>query len=252
MQGDRLLGEPQHLADAFRGQVELGGDLLGRGLVAALLEHPALYPHHAVDQLHDVYGDADRTGLVGQRAGHGLADPPRGVRGELVAAGVVELLHGADQPEVALLDEVEHGQAAADVALGDGDDQAQVGLDEAALGHPAKDDELVQVEGQLGVQVGGEPQLLLGEQPGLDAAGQFDLLHGGQQRYPADLPQVLAEQVGGGAARLGTRRRLRGDLLHEDFGRGRLGLLRHGGRLRGRRVGEGPGLHGGDLQCERC
>ena len=33
-------------------------------------------------------------------------------------------------------------------------------------------------------------QLLLGEQPGLDGLGQFDLILGGQQRYPPDLAQV--------------------------------------------------------------
>ena len=43
-------------------------------------------------------------------------------------------------------------------------------------------------------------ELLLGEQPGLDAAGELDLLGGGEQRDPADLAQVLAEQVGGRAA----------------------------------------------------
>ena len=46
---------------------------------------------------------------------------------------VVELLDGADEAEVALLDEVEERHAAAHVALGDGDHQAQVGLDQLRL-----------------------------------------------------------------------------------------------------------------------
>jgi hypothetical protein len=46
---------------------------------------------------------------------------------------------------------------------------------------------------------GGAVQGLLGEQPGLDPAGQVDLLLGGEQPDPADFAQVLAEQVGGGA-----------------------------------------------------
>ena len=52
---------------------------------------------------------------------------------------VVELLHRLDQPEVALLDEVEQVQPAAGVLLGDAHHQAQVGLDElllASLGLP--------------------------------------------------------------------------------------------------------------------
>ena len=43
-------------------------------------------------------------------------------------------------------------------------------------------------------------QLLLGEQPGLDGLGQFDLILGGQQRYPPDLAQVDADEVAGDRA----------------------------------------------------
>ena len=78
--------------------------------------------------------DPDRARLVGDRAGHRLADPPGRVGGELEALAVVELLDRADQAEVALLDQVEQVQAAAHVALGDGHDQAQVGLDQRVLG----------------------------------------------------------------------------------------------------------------------
>jgi hypothetical protein len=214
-----------------------------------------------------VDGDADGAGLVGEGPGHGLADPPGGVRGELVAARVVELLDRPDQAEVALLDEVEHGQAPADVPFGDGDDEAQVGLYQAAFGHPAHDDEPVEVQGELGVEVGGAGELLLGEQPGFDAAGQFDLLGGGQQRYAADLPEVLAEEVGGGAAAgslgrgtaPGGGRLLRFVPVRYGVGQG-LRVVRRDvlygdgdGRGRGRvDVGQGLGLHGGDLQGDRC
>ena len=61
-------------------------------------------PVHALDH---VDRDADRAGLVGDGAGDGLADPPRGVGGELEALGVVELLDRPHQAEVALLDQVE-------------------------------------------------------------------------------------------------------------------------------------------------
>ncbi|OIQ91558.1 hypothetical protein GALL_264960 [mine drainage metagenome] len=81
-----------------------------------------------------MHGDADRARLIGNRAGDGLSDPPRGVGGELVAAAVFELVHGLHQADVAFLDEVEELQAAVGVFLGDGNDQAQVGLDHLALG----------------------------------------------------------------------------------------------------------------------
>jgi hypothetical protein len=80
-----------------------------------------------VELLDHVHWDADGPALVGDRARDGLADPPGGVRGELVAAAVVELLDRADEAERALLDEVQEREAAAQVALGDGDDEAQVG-----------------------------------------------------------------------------------------------------------------------------
>src|SRR3712207_9528869 len=59
----------------------------------------------------------------------------------LFRSAVVELLHRADQAEGALLDEVQEGQPAPQVALGDGDDQPEVGLDHLLLGHevPALD-----------------------------------------------------------------------------------------------------------------
>ena len=89
---------------------------------------------------------------------------------ELVALAVVELLDRADEAEVALLDEVEEQHAAAHVALGDGDHEAQVGLDELALGlHVAA----------------------------LDALGQRDLFLGGEQRHLADLLEVHAHRVVG-------------------------------------------------------
>src|SRR5262249_61030092 len=82
--------------------------------------------HHPVDDLDHVYRDADGAGLVGHGSGDGLADPPGGVGGELVALGVVELFYGADEAEVAFLDEVEEGHAAAGVALVAPADQAQL------------------------------------------------------------------------------------------------------------------------------
>ena len=81
-----------------------------------------------------VDGQADRAAGVGDAAGDRLADPPRGVRGELEALAPVELLDGVHQAEVALLDQVEQRQAGRLVLLGDRHDEAQVRLHELALG----------------------------------------------------------------------------------------------------------------------
>ncbi len=61
-------------------------------------------------------------------------NPPGGVGGELVAPAVVELLHRPDQPEGALLDEIEQGEAPADVALRDRDDESEIRFDHVLLG----------------------------------------------------------------------------------------------------------------------
>ena len=97
------------------------------------LQQLALDAHELVDGLHHVHGDADGAGLIGDGARDGLADPPGGVRRELEALRVVELLDGADEAEVALLDKVEEQHAASYVALGDGHDETQVRLDKLLL-----------------------------------------------------------------------------------------------------------------------
>jgi hypothetical protein len=81
-----------------------------------------------------VHRHADRAGVIRHGALHRLADPPGRVRRELEAAPPVELLDCAVQAKRALLDQVQERDAEAAVALGDRDDQAQVGLDHPPLG----------------------------------------------------------------------------------------------------------------------
>ena len=85
--------------------------------------------------------DPDRAGLVGDGPGHRLADPPVGIRRELEAALVVELLDRPDQADVALLDQVEQAHPAADVLLGDRDDEAQVRAGQLLPGVPTHVDQ---------------------------------------------------------------------------------------------------------------
>ena len=78
-------------------------------------------------------GNADRARLIGDRARDRLPDPPRRVGRELVAAAVFELVDRLHQADVAFLDQVQELQAAVGVFLGDGNDEAQVGLDHFLL-----------------------------------------------------------------------------------------------------------------------
>ena len=80
-----------------------------------------------------MHGDADGARLVGDGARDRLPNPPGGVSGELVPPAVLELVHRLHQPDITLLDQVQKLQAAVGILLGDGNHQAQVGLDQLVL-----------------------------------------------------------------------------------------------------------------------
>ena len=199
VQADGLTAVLLDLDDLLRRHVQLERQLLGRGLAAQVLQHLTLHTGQLVDDLDHVHRDADGASLVGHGARDGLTDPPGGVGRELEALGVVELLDRTDQTEVALLDQVEEEHAAAGVALGQRDHEAQVGLEQVVLGPTTVDDDPVELLTDLLGDATALGELLLGEQAGLDALGQLDLLTGGEQRDLADLLEVVLDRVGRGA-----------------------------------------------------
>src|SRR5216683_1071801 len=133
LERDRLLRDLHDLADLVGGDEHPLGDLLRGRLAAELLEQAARHADELVDRLDHVDRDADGPRLVRDRAGDGLADPPRRVGRELVAAAVLELVDRLHQADVAFLNQVEELQAAVRVLLGDRDDQPEVGLDQLLL-----------------------------------------------------------------------------------------------------------------------
>ena len=133
-QRDGLLGDLEHLLDLFHRVFHAFGDLFGRGIAAQFLHQVTRGADELVDGLDHVHRDADGASLVRDGAGDGLTDPPGGVGGELVAALVLELVHGLHEADVAFLDEVQELEAAVGVLLGDADHEAQVGADELLLG----------------------------------------------------------------------------------------------------------------------
>src|SRR5229473_7856571 len=156
---DRLLerdGKLRHPPDLphLRGcQLKLGRDLLRLWLARQLLHQAALDEDDPVQPLDHVHGQTDRPCLVGDRTRDRLPDPPGRVGRELEAFAVVELLHGANQAERALLDQVEEREATADVRLRDRDDEPQVRLDHLRLRrHVAALDPLRQQDLLLGRQ----------------------------------------------------------------------------------------------------
>ena len=202
VQADVLAAPGQQVEDPLDVHVELGGDLLRLRVTAELALEGAARGADLVELLDDVHGQPHDAGLLGDAAGDRLPHPPGGVGGELVALGVVELLDRADQAGVALLDQVEHRHLAAAVLAGDGDDEPEVGLDEALdgplalLGEPLElllggvlgRATLLAADAALGEQV-------LGEQAGLDGLAELDLGDGVEQRSARDLVEVHPDAV---------------------------------------------------------
>src|SRR5205809_5639117 len=143
LERDRLLRDLHDLAHLVRRDEHPLGDLFRRRLAAELLEQAARHADELVDRLHHVDRDADRPRLVRDGARDGLTDPPRRVGRELVALPVVELLDGADEPDVPFLDEIEERHAPTDVLLRDRHHQSQVRLGEVVPRIVALLDQLV-------------------------------------------------------------------------------------------------------------
>src|SRR5664280_1665544 len=134
LQRNRLLSDLEHLAHLGHRNVHALGDLFRGRLAAQLLHQLPRSANQLVNGLDHVHRNADGARLIGDCAGDGLANPPRRIGRELIAAAVFELVHGLHQADVALLNQVEELQAAIGVLLGDGHHQPQVGFDQLPLG----------------------------------------------------------------------------------------------------------------------
>ena len=102
---------------------EGGRELVGRRRAPEDLAQPPLLARVAPEQQLDVHGQTDRPRLVRQSPHDRLAHPPRRVGREARAVLGIELVDGAQQPEVPLLDQVGERQAAIEIAAGDLDDE---------------------------------------------------------------------------------------------------------------------------------
>ena len=118
-----------------------------------------------------MHRNADRARLIGNRAGDGLANPPRRVGREFETLGIIELFNRFNQAQISLLNQIEKEHTAADVALGDGNHQAQIRFGQLlfrCLGHFAAH---------------------------LHLLGNFNFLFCRQKRNLADLLEVHANRI---------------------------------------------------------
>jgi hypothetical protein len=182
--------------------VELGCDLLGLRLTAELTLQRATGGPDLVELLDDVHGQPDHPGLLRDAARDRLTHPPGGVRRELVALRVVELLDRTDEPGVALLHQVEHRHRRTPVLAGDRHDQSQVGLDEALRRALALVDEPLELFARrplrcapLGTSDPSGVEQVLGQQTGLDRLGKLYFGGGIEQGRAGDLVEIHPHAV---------------------------------------------------------
>ena len=162
--GNLVLGDVDHLRKLVVGRLALVLLLeLGEGLV------------NLVQGTHLVQRKPDDAALLGKGLEDALANPPHGVGNEFEATGLVELLGGLDQAQVALVDEVREAESLVLVLLGHGNHKAQIGAGKLLQG---------------------------GLVSFTDTLGQFHFLFRRHQLFPADFLEVLVQ---GGAFTVGDR-----------------------------------------------
>ena len=153
--GNLVLGDVDHFGQFFVGRLALVLLLeLGEGLV------------DLVQGAHLVQRQTDDTALLRKGLEDALTDPPHGVGDELEAAGLVELLSGLDQAQVAFVDQVGKAQTLVLVLFRHGNHETQVRTGEFLQGD--------------GVAFA-------------DALRKFHFLFRRHQLFPADLLEVLVQ-----------------------------------------------------------
>src|SRR5262249_2031901 len=133
LERDRLLRDLEHLAHLGDRDVHALCDLFRGRFTPKLLHQLTRSADKLVDGLDHVHWNTDGAGLIRNRARDRLANPPRRIRGELVATAILELVHCLHQADIAFLNQVEELKSAIGIFLRDRNNESQVGLDELAL-----------------------------------------------------------------------------------------------------------------------
>ncbi|CAM5711990.1 hypothetical protein SVIOM74S_02200 [Streptomyces violarus] len=176
----------------------MGGDLLGRRARSRVPGAAArwMWTTGRLMIFDDVDRDADGARLVGERPGHGLADPPGGVGGETCSRGRSRTSRPPGcRPRLPSWTRSSMVSPRPTYRLATDTTSRRFASIRRLLGDPAHDDEPVEVEREPAVQVRGVDAVSPRRTGRPCTPGEVDLLGGGEQRDPADLPQVLAEQV---------------------------------------------------------
>ena len=108
---NRFARDLQNLSHFVERQIHALGDFLRRRFAAELLHQMAGSPDQLIDRFDHVHGNADRPGLVRNRARDRLTDPPRRIGTEFVPALVLEFVHRLHESDIAFLNQIQELQA---------------------------------------------------------------------------------------------------------------------------------------------
>ena len=120
------LRDRHRLGDFFLGDVHPFGDLGVRCLAPQLLQQRVRALADAMQRAGPVERHAHDARLLCQRLQNCLPDPPDGIRNELDALRLIELVRGANEAKVSLVDQVGQRHALILVLLRHGHHEAQV------------------------------------------------------------------------------------------------------------------------------
>ena len=124
LKADRLLGDFEHFAHLVDRHRQLDRQLVRGRLAADLVQHLARGAHQLVDGFDHMHRDTDGARLISDGARDGLADPPGGVGGKLIAAPIFKLIDRLHQTDIAFLDQIQELQAPVGIFFGNGNHQA--------------------------------------------------------------------------------------------------------------------------------
>ena len=164
----RISGDLQHLAHTRNRHVQSIRHLLRGRFAPQLLQKGARHAERLVDCLHHMHRHSNGPAGIRNAPGDCLADPPGCVRTKFKTLCIVELVHRFHQSHVAFLNQIQERHPAADVFLGNADNQTEIRLDQTLL--------------RLLVTL-------------LHSLGKLDFFLGGKQRHIADFLQIHAHRI---------------------------------------------------------
>ncbi len=127
---------------------------------------------------------------------HGLPYPPGGVGGEAKTARMVIFFDGFHQAQVTFLDQIEKGNSASHVALGDADHQPRIGFDQVLAGALAFFDDDLQLATPEGILAASQFDFFLLSLASLyDADGELQFFLDSQQGHARHLLEIHADRI---------------------------------------------------------